>query len=96
MIDELFVAPEGRDARLAHNDDRRRSAETLVHNEVPGLDRHTARHVAAALQLLTSAAAWQTLRDVWGMDGRDAAEPATMAIDLIIEGARGRAVARES
>ena len=96
VIHELLVAPEGRDARLAHNDDRRRSAETLVHNEVPGLDRHSVRHVAAALQLLTSAAAWQTLRDVWGMNGREAAETATIAIDLIIEGARGRAAARES
>jgi AcrR family transcriptional regulator len=96
VIHELLVAPEGRTARLAHNDERRRSAETLVRNEVPGLDRRSARQVAAALQLLTSAAAWQTLRDVWEMDGGEAADAATMAIDLIIDGARGRAEARRS
>ena len=96
VIHELLVAPEGRTARLAHNDERRRSAETLVRNEVPGLDRRSARQVAAALQLLTSAAAWQTLRDVWEMDGGEAADAATMAIDLIIDGARGRADARRS
>ena len=96
VIHELLVAPEGRTARLAHNDERRRSAETLVRNEVPGLDRRSARQVAAALQLLTSASAWQTLRDVWEMDGGEAADAATMAIDLIIDGARGRADARRS
>ena len=96
VIHELLVAPEGRTARLAHNDERRRSAETLVRNEVPGLDRRSARQVAAALQLLTSASAWQTLRDVWEMDGGEAADAATMAIDLIIDGARGRAEARRS
>jgi len=96
VIHELLVAPEGRTARLAHNDQRRRSAETLVRNEVPGLDRRSARQVAAALQLLTSASAWQTLRDVWEMDGGEAADAATMAIDLIIDGARGRADARRS
>ena len=96
VIHELLVAPEGRTARLAHNDERRRTAETLVRNEVPGLDRRSARQVAAALQLLTSASAWQTLRDVWEMDGGEAADAATMAIDLIIDGARGRADARRS
>ena len=96
VIHELLVAPEGRTARLAHNDERRRSAETLVRNEVPGLDRRSAWQVAAALQLLTSASAWQTLRDVWEMDGGEAADAATMAIDLIIDGARGRAEARRS
>ena len=47
--------------------------------------------MAAALQLLTSAAAWQTLHDYWDMDGEEAGETAALAIELLLAGARARA-----
>ena len=50
-----------------------------------------ARRVAAATQLLTVAATWQTLRDYWGMDGNEAAETAALAVELLLDGARARA-----
>ena len=48
------------------------------------------------IQLLTSAAAWQTLRDFWEMDGNEAAEAVAVAIDLLLAGARTHTTGRST
>jgi AcrR family transcriptional regulator len=90
VIRELLIAPEARPARLSSAAERRRVALAMVDNEVPDLDQATRRRLAAALQLMTTAGTWQTLRDYWGMDGDEAAETAALAIDLLVRGARAR------
>jgi AcrR family transcriptional regulator len=90
VIRELLTSPQGLLARLSDNDKRRRAAVAAVRHEAPGLDRASTRRVAATVQLLTTAATWQTLRDYWDMDGNEAAETAALAIELILEGARAR------
>jgi AcrR family transcriptional regulator len=91
VVRELLIAPEGLLARLANTDERRRAAAAVVDHEAPGLDRATARRVAAAVQLLTTAGTWNTLRDYWDMHGPEAAETAALAVELILDGARARA-----
>ena len=91
VVRELLMAPEGSDARLANADARRRAALDLVRHEAPGLTPTAARRVAAATQLLTVAATWQTLHDYWDMDGKEAAETAALALELLLDGARARA-----
>jgi AcrR family transcriptional regulator len=91
VIHELLIAPEGLRARQANLSKRRRAAVNVVRQEAPQLDRAETKRVAAALQLLTSAAAWQTLRDYWDMDGEEAGETAALAIELLLLGARARA-----
>ena len=91
VIRELLVAPEGLLARLSDIARRQRVAVALVRAEAPGLDRAGTRRVAAAVQLLQTAAAWQTLRDYWDMDGTEAGETSALAIELLLEGARRRA-----
>ena len=93
VIEELLLSPEGRQARLASKPERQRAALALVRNEAPGLDRGSERRAAAVLQLLTSAATWQSLRDYWDMDGEEAAETAALAVELLLSGARARAKA---
>ena len=93
VIEELLLTPEGRQARLASKPERQRAALALVRHEAPGLDRSSERQTAAVLQLLTSAATWQSLRDYWDMDGEQAAETAALAIELVLSGARTRAKA---
>jgi len=90
VIRELMTTPEGRLARLASKPARQRAALALVRRELGETDRARARRIAAILQLLTTAAAWQTLRDYWDMDGEEAAEASALAIDLLLDGA-GRA-----
>lgn len=84
VIRELLAAPEGLTARLADNADRRRSAVALVRAERPDLEPRAARRLAAVVQLLGSAAAWQGLRDYWELDGKEAAEACALAIDLLL------------
>jgi AcrR family transcriptional regulator len=91
VVRELLIAPEGRLARLAQNPERQRAALALVRHEAPGLDVPSTRRLAAVLQLLTAALAWQNFRDYWGMDGAEAAETSVLASQLLLEAARARA-----
>lgn len=91
VIRELLAAPEGRAARLADKARRRAAAIALVRHEAPRLDKTTTLQVAAVVQLLTTASAWQTLHDYFDMDGDEAAEASALAIQLILSGARSRA-----
>jgi AcrR family transcriptional regulator len=88
VVRVLLLAPEGLAARLHDNDERRAAALAVVDHDAPGLDATTHRRTAAAVQLLTSAAAWQTLRDYWDMDGAEAAETVAVALSMLLEGAR--------
>jgi AcrR family transcriptional regulator len=91
VMRELLLTPEGLLARLSRIDERRKAALGLVRREAPGLGRAQTRRVAATVQMLTSAATWQTLRDYWDMDGSESAETAALAIELVLEAARARA-----
>ena len=90
VIRELLASKDGLAVRLTANDQRRESALAAVGSAVPGLDAADEQRVAATLQLLTSAATWQTLHDYWGMDGEEAGETAALAIELLLAGARAR------
>lgn len=90
VVRQMLVEPDGLTARLADVDARRRSAVALVDHEAPGLDEATRDRVAAALQVLTVAATWQSLHDYWDLDGTEAAEAAVLAIELLLDGARAR------
>jgi AcrR family transcriptional regulator len=90
VIEELLLTPEGRQARLASKPERQRATTALVRQEAPGMDRSSERRTAAVLQLLSSAATWQSLRDYWDMDGAEAAETAALAVELLLNGARAR------
>jgi AcrR family transcriptional regulator len=91
VVLELLSAPEGRAARLANKEARQDAFVALVRREAEGLDRATTKRVAAALQLLSTASAWQALHDYWDMDGAEAAEASALAASLMLEGARARA-----
>jgi AcrR family transcriptional regulator len=95
VIKELLIAPEGLQARRTQLDKRRRAAIDVVRHEAPQLDRVATRRVAAALQVLTTAATWQTLRDYWDMNGQEAGETAALAVELLLAGARTRSNARK-
>jgi AcrR family transcriptional regulator len=87
MMRELLASRDGLPARLTDNEQRQRAALDLVAHQVPDVDPTTARRLAAIVQLLISAAAWQTMRDYWGFDGPQAAEASALAINLLLGGA---------
>lgn len=93
VIRELLLAPEGLAARLSDNEARRRAAVEVVRHAAPDVDSTTRRRLAAVIQLLTSAAAWQGLRDYWDLDGTEAAEASALAIELLLDAAADRQAA---
>ena len=90
VVRQMLSEPDGRLARLADVDERRRAALALVSNEAPGLDPATRDRVAAAVQVLTVAATWQSLNEYWDLDGDAAADVSALAIGLVLEAARAR------
>lgn len=90
VVRQMLVEPDGRRARVADAEERRRAAVALVRNEAPDLDPATCDRVAAAVQVLTVAATWQSLREYWDLDGEQAAETSAVAIELLLEAARAR------
>jgi AcrR family transcriptional regulator len=90
VVAELLTSPEGRHARLASAADRRAAAQAVVAEARPDLDARTARHLAAVVQALGTAAMWQTLRDFWAMDGDEAATAVTKAIDVLLTSPHAR------
>jgi AcrR family transcriptional regulator len=90
VVRQMLIEPDGREARLADVDERRRAATELVQNAAPGLDPTTRDRVAAAVQVLTVAATWQSLHEYWDHDGEEAAEISALAIELILDAARAR------
>ena len=91
VVRQMLAEPDGRDARLADVAERRHAAVALVDHEAPGLETHDRDRVAAAVQVLTVAATWQSLRENWDLDGADAAGTAVLAVELLLDGARARA-----
>jgi AcrR family transcriptional regulator len=87
IVRELLASPEGRAVTLADKDERRAAALALVRNHAPDLSPAESRRVAAVAQLLTSAAAWQSLRDQWDLDGEEGAEAAAFALELLLNAA---------
>lgn len=65
---------------------RRRSAiERAFGEALAPLGEPDARQVMAVLQLFTSATTWSHLREVWGLDGEQAAQAAHWAIRALFE-----------
>lgn len=80
-----ITTPQGREMRAALNPQRRRAFRAIVDEAAPHLGPAARTRAAAILQLLHSAHAWMSLRDQWGMDGREAAEATRWAIDVLLQ-----------
>jgi len=90
VVRELLIAPDRQVARLQNKSRRQRASLRLVRREAPKFAPAEGRRLAAVLQLLSQGATWQALREYWDMDGAEAAEASTLAIELLLEGARQR------
>ncbi len=64
---------------------RRGAIERAFGEALAPLGPEDARRVMAALQLFTSATTWSHLREVWGLDGEEAALTAHWAIRALFE-----------
>jgi len=86
-ISATITTPHGRTMR-ASQDEARREAFLSALAEIDGLDERQRRAAAGVLQLLYSAHAWLSLREHWGMTGREAAEASSWAAKTLIDNLR--------
>lgn len=84
-IEASITTPQGREMRAALNEYRRRAFRAIVDELAPGVKPEARTRAAAILQLLHSAHAWMSLREQWGMDGREAGAATRWAIDIVLE-----------
>jgi AcrR family transcriptional regulator len=87
-IRAMLHTEHGRAARLSDNERRQATYLRVLDDAVPGLDPARRVRAAATLQLLVSAASWESLRDYWGLDGDDAVAAVQQAIVAMVDGLR--------
>lgn len=83
----------GREMRMRRLAERRAAFNRSLADAMDGLPQARARHVAAVIQLLYSAPAWQAMKDFAGLTGAEAGEAAAWAIQTLLLAARQEAVA---
>lgn len=91
MMRAMWASPQGRDFRLSVNERRKAAIRKSVAPALDGLPSREAAWLTAAVQLLYSGAAWMTMKDYWGFSGAEAGRASSLAIRLLLEGARRRA-----
>lgn len=82
------VSATGREVRLRSNDHRQAAFRESLAAARQGLDPARVRQLEAIVHLLFSPAAWQTMKDHWGLTGREAGEASAWAIDSLLKAAR--------
>ena len=87
-IRAMLHTEHGRAARLSDNERRQATFLRVLDDAVPRLDPTRRLRAAASLQLLLSAASWESLRDYWGLEGDAAVAAVQQAIVAMLEGLR--------
>ena len=96
QITASIGTPQGREMRRALNKKRRKAFLAIAEEVARGLPAAKRLHVAAVLQLLHSAYAWDSLREQWGLSGEEAGEATLWAIDALIASLSANTAARNS
>ena len=88
LIQAMLHSPQGLEIRQRQQPNRRVMFEACVEETVPEAPPLIRTRVAAVLQVLYSAAAWEFLRSFWGMDATQAADAVELAIRAMLVGLR--------
>ncbi len=91
LMRALWTSPQGREFRLKTNAQRQAAMRRSTADAVAGLPPKERAAITAAVQLLYSGAAWLTMKDYWGFTGREAGAASSLAIQMLLQGARVRA-----
>jgi AcrR family transcriptional regulator len=88
LIRAMLHDPHGRATRLAHAGARRHCLRTALEPVLAPLDAAARRRLLASVQVLISAAGWETMRDYSGLRSEEAADAAQWAVAALIAAAR--------
>jgi hypothetical protein len=86
-----LVTEQGREMRSSLNEQRCKAFRGIAREAAPTLSPAECTRVAAVLQLLHSAHAWMSLREQWGLDGREIGAATRWAIETLLADLRRNA-----
>jgi AcrR family transcriptional regulator len=86
-----IVTEPGREMRASLNEQRCKAFRGIAREAAPGLSPAECTRAAAVLQLLHSAHAWMSLREQWGLDGREIGAATRWAIETLLAELRRKA-----
>ena len=88
LVRAMLHDRNGREARLAQADARRKRLRVALKDVLAPLGAKERDHLLASVQLVASAAGWESMKDNWGLNGKAAGEAAQWAVKSLIDSAR--------
>lgn len=85
VIRAALLSNEGRAMRMTMQPDRRAAFTRALANATAGASAAEKARAHAVIQLLYSGYAWLSMRDHWGLDGREAGAASAWAIRVLID-----------
>jgi AcrR family transcriptional regulator len=86
-----LLSPQGRAIARRANDDRTAAFRKAVRDGAGDLPEPEFTRLCAAVQALYSAGTWLTMREVWGLKGKESGRAVAEAIEVLLSEARKRA-----
>jgi AcrR family transcriptional regulator len=86
-----LISPQGREIAARANDDRVAAFRKAVRDGAGELPEPEFTRLCAAVQALYSAGTWLTMREVWGLKGKESGRAVAEAIEVLLKQARTRA-----
>jgi AcrR family transcriptional regulator len=87
----LVSSPQGRAVAALTNADRVAAFRKVVRDAAGDLREPEFTRLCAVVQALYSAGTWLTMREVWGLKGKDSGRAVAEAIEVLLKEARKRA-----
>lgn len=88
LVRAMLHDRNGREVRLAQADARRKRLRMALKDVLAPLGAKEREHLLASVQLIASAAGWESMKDNWGLSGKAAGEAAQWAVMSLIDAAR--------
>lgn len=90
LMRAALLSPEGRAMRMSVQPERRAGFERALADALAGLPKSERLRALAVVQLLYSGYAWLSMKDHWGLDGKESAAASEWAIRVLIRDLRSR------
>lgn len=96
LMRAALLTPEGRAMRMSVQAEREAGFRRALAGATAALTPKERQQVLAVIQLLYSGYAWLSMRDHWGLDGKEAGEASTWAIRTLLESLHARQAQHKS
>lgn len=95
LVRAMLHDPNGREVRLAHAPERRKRLRVALEDLLSDLEPGLQEKLLASVQILASAAGWESMKDNWNLTSDQAASAAGWAVGALLGAAGGRGSPRE-